>query len=564
MPLPKPHRSALFSLYPLNQRAEEVVTHPSNAYLASCLDDALVLNICYGRSASGDKGTLATIGRNGDIIVEGSTIARVQCSFEIDLQTKIIMFYDRSHSQTCQVYGENATPFEHTRPSRKVVVRKNVNTIIGMGGVARNLIKFELRWHNGDPDETNDPIDAAVCEGNPRLARTMDEAEIALPSQRTRVHTRGSQQMKIRFQKTGNRIGVGQFGEVYKAVDLDAGKLVAVKILHPPPASKTVKGWTEIHQQTKREVEFLSRISCPHIIDYLGSQGWNTPNPQIFMGLKTGSLEQLVRSNSDLNPDIVFHHILQALGYLAFEGLIHRDVKPENILYVEKDNEHHFQLGDFGFSNYASMATTFAGTPKFMAPEMFREDMGLGSQTHKVDIWSLYVTMVWTLDIEGFREASGRFKSITECQNAISSIASGAQAVECIEPMARKDPEKRASAAQMLVELFGGRGLSTPRAMVPCLILGTETPKAKAPTVTSLKRTRVSSRQRDAQDSENQFHMQKARHHPVTRRGISATPVTKTRRDQGLGRRTDVISTGRPWPSCHAGTTHPEVKKAPR
>lgn len=169
------------------------MAHPSNAYLASFVDDDLVLNVCYGRSASGDKRTLTTIGRNGDIIVEGSTIAKIQCSFEIDLQTKIVMFYDRSHSQTCQVYGENAAPFEHTRPSRKVVVRTDVNTIIGMGGVARNLIEFELRWHNGDPDKTDDPIDAAVYEGNPRLARTMDEVDTALPSPETRVHTRDSQ-----------------------------------------------------------------------------------------------------------------------------------------------------------------------------------------------------------------------------------------------------------------------------------------------------------------------------------------------------------------------------------
>lgn len=190
MPLPKPHDSAIFSLSPLNLRAEQVVAHPSNTYLTSWLDDKLVLNICYGRSTSGDKTTLATIGRNGDIIVKGSTIARVQCSFEIDLQTKIIMFYDRSHNQTCQVYGDNATP-----------------------------------------------------------------------SHQTRIHPGGSQQMKIRVQKIGNRIGAGQFGEVYKAVDQDAGKLIAVKILHPPPASESRKTWTEMYQKTKREVELLSRIS---------------------------------------------------------------------------------------------------------------------------------------------------------------------------------------------------------------------------------------------------------------------------------------------------------------
>lgn len=265
MPLSEPHVSALFSLYPLNQLARNVVAHPSNAYLASKLDDVLVLDICYGRSASGNKTTLATLGRNGDIIVEGSTIARVQCSFEINLQTKIIMFYDRSHNQTCQVYGENATPFEHTRSSRKVVVQQNINIVIGIGGAARNLIKFELRWHNGDPNEMEKLINiggAAAFEGNPRLALTVDEADMALPFRQTRIHTSRSEQTKIRFQKIGNKIGAGQFGEVYKAVDLDSGKLMAVKILQPPPAAETLETESKLYQQTKREVESLSRVSC--------------------------------------------------------------------------------------------------------------------------------------------------------------------------------------------------------------------------------------------------------------------------------------------------------------
>jgi hypothetical protein len=84
--------------------------------------------------------TLATLGRGieADIYVEGSSIAKVQCSFEIDLYTGVVMFFDRSHGCTTQVSGENATPFEHER-IRKVLVQKDLNTIIGMGGEGRNL-----------------------------------------------------------------------------------------------------------------------------------------------------------------------------------------------------------------------------------------------------------------------------------------------------------------------------------------------------------------------------------------------------------------------------------------
>jgi hypothetical protein len=143
-----------------------------------------VLDIGHVRSGSGDSAlTLATMGRTGDVIVEGSTIARIQCSFEIDRETNVVMFYDRSSSQTSQVFGENAVQFEHGRP-RRVVVQDQLNTIIGMGGVKRNLVLFQLQWHYL-PEQVTERVkgrDREHLEVNPRLSRTMDEAETVAPS----------------------------------------------------------------------------------------------------------------------------------------------------------------------------------------------------------------------------------------------------------------------------------------------------------------------------------------------------------------------------------------------
>lgn len=103
MPRPCPHPLALFSLEPVrgNERAERVVAYLCNSHLVSKLrDSALALNIgFYIRSKLCN--TLATLGRSEtNIFVEGSSIAKVQCSFKIDLDTNIVMLYDRSHSQT--------------------------------------------------------------------------------------------------------------------------------------------------------------------------------------------------------------------------------------------------------------------------------------------------------------------------------------------------------------------------------------------------------------------------------------------------------------------------------
>jgi hypothetical protein len=147
MPRPYHHPLALFSLRPIrgNERAERVVSHPDNSHHVSTLSDGtLALDVGFHIRGKSSK-TLTTLGRgvDADIYVEGSSIAKVQCSFEIDLDTGVIIFYDRSFVKSSQVFGENATPFEY-KHSRKVLVQKGLNTIIGMGGERRDLVQFEL------------------------------------------------------------------------------------------------------------------------------------------------------------------------------------------------------------------------------------------------------------------------------------------------------------------------------------------------------------------------------------------------------------------------------------
>ena len=127
-----PHPLALFSLIPKdgNERAKRVVSHPDNIRHVSTIFGVEALDVGFhirGKSST----TLATLGRGieADIYIEGLSIAKVQCSFEIYLDTSVVMFYDRSHGCTTQVSGINATPFEHERV-RKVLVTNDCNTII--------------------------------------------------------------------------------------------------------------------------------------------------------------------------------------------------------------------------------------------------------------------------------------------------------------------------------------------------------------------------------------------------------------------------------------------------
>lgn len=197
------------------------------------------------------------------------------------------------------------------------------------------------------------------------------------------------------------------------------------------------------------------------------------------MGLKEGTLKSLVESgvNAFAVANSFFPHMLKALDCIVWQGIVHRDVKPENNLYIlQPDGQYQFQLGDFGLCNRIVDAASFAGSQPYMPPEMYRQR----DQTHKVDIWSLLVTMLWVLDINEFRQRSNRFKTVAEVQLAVLYVASNENWVSNIRAMAIVNPEERASAAQMLVKHYDGAGLSTPRNQVPALTTS-PSPAARPP-----------------------------------------------------------------------------------
>ena len=151
------------------------------------------------------------------------------------------MLHDKSTNQTTQVYGANSMPFEHGRPQR-ILVQSNFNTIIAMGGVGGNLVMFELIWHSSATQIIAAVKDLGMLTGQAEqdhLAPTAD-------------HTPGSIQLRMRHLiNEGDRIGSGSYGVVYKTIDVDSGKIMAVKMIKQPAILYTLE----------REVATLSNIS---------------------------------------------------------------------------------------------------------------------------------------------------------------------------------------------------------------------------------------------------------------------------------------------------------------
>lgn len=123
-------KNVLFYLLPISNQAKDVLNNQENAFLVDRAGPVTRLAIGHFQSKAKNRTTLATIGRLGDITLRGTGYSRYQCSFHVDLNTNVIMFYDDSRAGTSSVLGPDSTPFRPGQP-RKVVVQPNVNTIIG-------------------------------------------------------------------------------------------------------------------------------------------------------------------------------------------------------------------------------------------------------------------------------------------------------------------------------------------------------------------------------------------------------------------------------------------------
>jgi serine/threonine protein kinase len=165
------------------------------------------------------------------------------------------------------------------------------------------------------------------------------------------------------------RLGTGSFATVYLAEHLYIEKLAAIKLLH-------ISINAQSYREFQEEARINARLEHPHIIRLLDF-GFYQQTPYLVMEYApNGTLRQLYPKKSLMPPQQIINYVPQiaeALDYAHQQNVIHRDVKPENLL-LNSRNE--LILSDFGIAilqqTQQSSAKGIAGTPLYMAPEQFR------------------------------------------------------------------------------------------------------------------------------------------------------------------------------------------------
>ena len=186
-------------------------------------------------------------------------------------------------------------------------------------------------------------------------------------------------------------LGRGGMGEVYRAVDTRKGRAVALKRLRPSLTDDPT-----FQERFRREAEMTARLTSPHVIP-IHDYGVIDDSLFIDMRLAEGTdFASLLARRGALPWERAVEIVAQvgdALDAAHEHGLVHRDVKPSNVMITEHRGRDFVYLVDFGIvralgaTAQSSLTATGAalGTLAYMAPELFT---GAGPD-HRVDIYAL-------------------------------------------------------------------------------------------------------------------------------------------------------------------------------
>lgn len=262
----------------------------------------------------------------------------------------------------------------------------------------------------------------------------------------------------------GEMIGKGSFGAVYLCLNVTTGEMMAVKQVEVPKYGSQSEAIVQTVEALRSEVSTLKNLDHLNIVQYLGFEVKENIYSLFLEYVAGGSVGSLIRMYGRFDEVMIKHlttQVLRGLSYLHSRGILHRDMKADNLLL---DQDGVCKISDFGISRksqdiYSNYDMTMRGTVFWMAPEMVDTTQGYSA---KVDIWSLGCIVLemfagkrpWSnFEVVAAMFKIGKSKSAPPIpEDTLPLISKSGR--EFLDDCFKIDPEKRPTADKLLSHPF--------------------------------------------------------------------------------------------------------------
>ena len=278
-----------------------------------------------------------------------------------------------------------------------------------------------------------DPPPAALAPAEPGSAPAVAPAPVA--------------PRRIGHWQVDKQIGRGSFAVVWRARHAETGQRVAVKEIRLDKLNR------KLRESLESEIQVLQRSRHGNIIrlhDIIKEE------KRIFLVLEYcagGDVSEFIKKHGRVREDVARHFMRQmasGLRAMRAQNLIHRDLKPQNLLLTVASPDAELKIADFGFARYmhpTGMAETLCGSPLYMAPEI----LGYQKYDAKADLWSvgtiLYELLVGRPPFTGVNPMQ-LLRNIERSDAKIPSKVANGLSRECVSilrGLLRRNPVERMS-----------------------------------------------------------------------------------------------------------------------
>ncbi|KAM7380985.1 hypothetical protein PAMP_004248 [Pampus punctatissimus] len=314
--------------------------------------------------------------------------AKVPATSDIRRSSLTLSWYGPTYDGGSAVQSYNLEIWDSVEQQWKHLVSCNSTSYNIQNLLAERQYKFRIRAENiygvGEPSAESEPVTVGLVEDENQEEAEEEDDDLEKEPDYRHVTIRTDMKVKEMYD-VEERLGTGKFGQVFKLVEKATKKVWA---------GKFIKAYSmKEKENVRQEIGIMNSLHHPKLVQCVDAFEGKSDIVMVLEMISGGELfERIIDEDFELTEREVIKYMLQIIDGVNFihkQGIVHLDLKPENIMCVNKTGST-IKLIDFGLARRLENAGTLKvlfGTPEFVAPEVINYE----AISYPTDMWSIGV-----------------------------------------------------------------------------------------------------------------------------------------------------------------------------